>query len=83
MWYHSDIKNKELHQKIRNKQIVFGGNINLKIFGTLSCKSGQRMQKKNRIFFSTANEAEQQHYRPCGHCMREDYKKWKEKNGLI
>ncbi|CAM3897469.1 metal-binding protein [Flavobacterium jumunjinense] len=48
---HIDIDNAELHQKIKRKEIVFGGNLNLKIYGTLQCKSGKRMKTKNRVFF--------------------------------
>jgi len=35
------------------------------------------MKKENRVFFQSEKEAVAQGYRPCGHCMREEYKKWK------
>ena len=44
---HIDIDNAKLHQKIKRKEIVYGGNLNLKIYGTLQCKSGKRMKRKN------------------------------------
>jgi len=47
----------------------------------LNCKSGKRMKKENRVFFSTENEAIKSNFRPCGHCMKTEYKKWK--NGFI
>jgi len=78
---HIDIVNKELHQKIKRKEIVYGGNRKLKIYGTLHCKSGKRMKRENRMFFKTVAQAKKQGYRPCGHCLRADYKIWK--NGLI
>ncbi|WP_321826175.1 Ada metal-binding domain-containing protein [Maribacter dokdonensis] len=78
---HTDIDNAELHQKIRQKEIVYGGNLNLKIYGTLQCKSGKRMKVKNRVFFNTKEQAKEFGFRPCGHCLRTDYKIWK--NGLI
>lgn len=78
---HIDIDNAELHQKIKRKEIVFGGNLNLKIYGTLQCKSGKRMKTKNRVFFKTTEQAKKFGFRPCGHCLRTDYKIWK--NGLI
>lgn len=78
---HIDIENKELHRKIKRKEIVFGGNRTLKIYGTLHCKSGKRMKKENRVFFKTVTQAKKQGYRPWGHCLRADYKIWK--NGLI
>tara|TARA_R110000822_G_scaffold46293_5_gene123329 strand:+ start:1300 stop:1563 length:264 start_codon:yes stop_codon:yes gene_type:complete len=78
---HKDIDDNELHQKIKRKEIVYGGNINLKIYGTLQCKSGKRMKSKNRVFFKTIQQAKELGFRPCGHCLRADYKIWK--NGLI
>ncbi|WP_281166870.1 Ada metal-binding domain-containing protein [Segetibacter koreensis] len=53
----------------------------LKIYGKLNCISGKRMLKQNRVFFCTEAEAIKNGFRPCGHCMRSDYKKWK--NGLV
>ncbi len=70
-----------LKSLIENGEIVFGGNKRLKIYGTLTCGSGKRMKKENRVFFSSEDEAIQYGYRPCGNCMKEKYKKWK--NGII
>ena len=39
------------------------------------------MKTKNRVFFKTAEQAKKQGFRPCGHCLRADYKIWK--NGLV
>jgi methylphosphotriester-DNA--protein-cysteine methyltransferase len=78
---HSDISGAHLRSKIRKLEIRWGGNRQLKIYGTLSCASGKKMKKENRIFFSTEEEALQNNYRPCGHCMKASYKKWK--NGFI
>ena len=78
MKLHVDISNKLLYHEIRNRKIRFGGNINLKIYGTLQCKSGKRMKKENRIFFQSESEALQNGYRPCGHCMRHAYQNWKQ-----
>lgn len=74
---HTDINNAKLHQKIKRKEIIYGGNLSLKIYGTLQCKSGKRMKKKNRIFFNTILQAKELGFRPCGHCLRADYKIWK------
>ncbi len=78
---HTKIEAKILHQKIKRKEIAYGGNRNLKIYGTLYCKSGKRMKMENRVFFKTVAQAKEQGYRPCGHCLRAEYKIWK--NGLI
>ena len=80
---HSDIDEKSFHKKIRQKEICLAGNKKLKIYGTLHCSSGKRMKKENRVFFKSEEEAIQQGYRPCGHCMRKEYKKWKEELLLI
>jgi methylphosphotriester-DNA--protein-cysteine methyltransferase len=74
---HTNIANALLRQQIKNLQLVLGGNSRLKIYGTLSCKSGKRMKKENRVFFTSEQEAIGLGYRPCGHCMKARYKKWK------
>ena len=77
---HSDISDTDLRSNIRNKTILFGGNKEKKVYG-LSCSSGQRLKKENRVFFTSKQEALQNNYRPCGHCLKNDYRNWK--NGLI
>ncbi len=77
MIQHSAISDKDLRSKIKQKEILFGGNKKLKIYGTLQCTSGKRMKRENRIFFASKNEAKQNNFRPCGHCMKEQYQKWK------
>ena len=79
MIQHSNIDAFELHQKIRNRSVVLGGNSRLKIYGTLSCKLGMRMHRRNRVFFKNRLEAVALGYRPCGHCMSVDFKDWKNK----
>ncbi|MDQ4141513.1 MAG: metal-binding protein [Bacteroidota bacterium] len=78
---HTKISLSELWQQIRLKKIVLGGNRKLKIYGRLGCTSGKRMKKENRVFFFSEVEAREQGFRPCGHCMAREYKKWK--YGLI
>lgn len=67
---HLDINDSDLKSKIRRKTIKFGGNNKLKIYGTLQCKSGKRMKRENRVFFASENEAIENRFRPCGHCMK-------------
>ncbi len=81
MIHHSEISNTELRNKIRNGAIRFGGNKKQKIYGLLSCASGKRLNRENRVFFTSEVEAQQHNYRPCGHCMNKEYRKWR--NGLI
>lgn len=78
---HKEIADTILRTKILRKEISLGGNKKLKIYGTLRCGSGKRMKRENRVFFNTEQEALQNGYRPCGHCLAEKYKIWK--NGLI
>jgi methylphosphotriester-DNA--protein-cysteine methyltransferase len=70
-----------LRRMIRNKSITLGGNFPAKIYGTLACASGKKMKAENRIFFRNEAEAIAAGYRPCGHCMRAAYLKWK--NALL
>jgi len=68
---------RQLKMLIDTREIQLGGNANLKIYGTLACKSGKRLNLKNRVFFKNEAEAIEKGYRPCGHCMHEQYKHWK------
>lgn len=70
-----------LRKQIRNQEICLGGNFRLKIYGTLNCGSGKRMKAENRVFFSSEEEAIANAFRPCGNCMKNAYKKWK--NGFV
>ena len=73
---HSELNDNDLQKLIRQNKIRFGGNKKLKIYGTLTCKSGKRMKKENRMFFISEKEAIKQGYRPCGHCMKIKYHQW-------
>lgn len=77
MILHSQISGENLRSNIRSGKIRFGGNKKLKIYGLLNCRSGKRMKRENRVFFIDEIEALENKFRPCGHCMREAYKKWK------
>lgn len=74
---HADMNDFEVRIQIKNKQLMFGGNIKGKIYGKLSCTSGKRMKRQNRVFFTSEKEAIEQGFRPCGHCMKSKYKKMK------
>lgn len=81
MIQHYEISDSDLRSKIKRQDIRLGGNKKLKIYGLLNCKSGKRMKRENRVFFSTEKEAIENGFRPCGHCLKTKYKNWK--NGLI
>lgn len=77
MILHSQLSDSKLRSKIHSRELLLGGNKRLKIYGLLGCNSGKRMKRENRIFFTNETEALQNNYRPCGHCMKEAYKTWK------
>ncbi|WP_222538211.1 Ada metal-binding domain-containing protein [Pedobacter polysacchareus] len=73
---HPEINGPDFRRKLRQKEICFAGNRKLKIYGTLKCKSGKRMKKENRVFFSSEAKAVEHGFRPCGHCMKGEYKRY-------
>ena len=79
MHLHTTITHADLKIKIKLGKILFAGNRKLKIYGTLHCQSGKKMNKENRVFFISKQEAINHHYRPCGHCLKTEYKQWKMK----
>jgi hypothetical protein len=76
MWFHVQLLSTDLRKMITSDEIQLGGNFRLKIYGTLSCASGKRMKKENRVFFKSEKEAIALDFRPCGHCLREKYRCW-------
>ncbi len=70
---HHNQTSRELLRLIRAGEITFAGNKKLRIYGKLSCTSGKRMKKANRVFFSSQEEAESLGYRPCGKGMHHEY----------
>ncbi len=79
MTRHTDFENNEkgklqLRNLIATGKITLGGNLSLKIYGTLKCRSGRRLKRINRVFFESEKEAITMGYRPCGNCMREKYR---------
>jgi len=48
---HINISTEEFKKKFKNREICFGGNARLKIYGLLKCSSGKRMKKKTVFFF--------------------------------
>ena len=77
MFNHVELGEQKLKSLIRRGEILFGGNSRLKIYGRLSCRSGKRMKIVNRVFFNSEKEAIKLGYRPCGHCLKREYQKWK------
>lgn len=74
---HIDIDPLTLRKLIRSGKVRFSGYRPGKIYGTLQCSSGKKMKMGNRVFFENEEEAINAGYRPCGHCMREAYQRWK------
>lgn len=74
-----DERRRKLAILIRKREITFAGYRRAKIYGLLKCRAGKRMKTENRVFFKDEKEAIQFGYRPCGHCLPEEYERWKEK----
>ncbi|MDB4923966.1 Ada metal-binding domain-containing protein [Mucilaginibacter sp.] len=89
MLNHSDLGDssfaclRALQPLIAKGEIKLAGYKEAKIYGKLTCGSGKRMKPENRVFFCDEQEALAAGYRPCGNCMRAQYKLWKLKNGTI
>jgi len=62
---------------IKGNQVTLGGHYKAKIYGTLNCPSGKRIKVIHRVFFFNEKEAITAGFRPCGHCLRQQYKAWK------
>jgi methylphosphotriester-DNA--protein-cysteine methyltransferase len=77
MWNHESLTHKEVKSRLKNREIKLAGNRKLKIYGSLSCASGKRMKKENRVFFKNKTEAIQLGFRPCGNCLPIPYQKRK------
>jgi hypothetical protein len=71
---HEEIPQQQLRHLIRKSIITMAGNVRLKIYGKLNCRSGKRMTRGNRVFFTSEEDAMKNHFRPCGHCMNVEYK---------
>ncbi|MGY1712738.1 Ada metal-binding domain-containing protein [Geodermatophilus sp. SYSU D00758] len=60
---------------------TLGGNSRLRIYGRLDCWSARRAlgrgYERIRVFFADEATATAAGYRPCGHCMRAQYREWK------
>lgn len=80
---HLELTDSEVFLSIKKRKIVLGGNKKLKIYGLLNCKSGKRMKRENRVFFSNEKEAVELGYRPCGHCLSENITNGKSQKYII
>lgn len=74
--------NKNGYYKSEEKGL-FGGYKPDKIYGRLDCSTALRAIAKGgyvkyRVFFATEQDAIECGYRPCGNCMKKEYKMWKE-----
>ena len=61
---------------------TLGGNRKAGIYGRLDCGSAVRAlpqgYAQHRVFFADEAAAIAAGYRPCGHCLRERYRQWKQ-----
>lgn len=62
---------------------ILGGHRRSRIYGRLDCRAARRALARggyvaNRVFFASAEDAEAAGYRPCGVCLPEAYRAWRE-----
>ena len=62
---------------------TLGGHSKQKVYGRLDCPVALSLIRRGkfkteyRVFFEDADTAQACGYRPCGACLREEYKAWK------
>jgi hypothetical protein len=61
---------------------TLGGNSRARIYGRLDCGSALAALRKggyarHRVFFVDAQTAHAAGFRPCGTCLRDEYREWK------
>ena len=76
---HDALDDDDLRRLLAGGQIRYGGNRRLRIYGRLDCASGQRMKREQRVFFCDEVAARSAGFRPCGHCLRDAYRRWRQK----
>jgi hypothetical protein len=77
MFRHHDLDDETLRVLIRRGVITLAGYAPGRIYGLLSCPSGRRMRRDNRVFFADGAEALALGFRPCGRCLPRAYAAWK------
>ncbi len=77
MFWHCDLTPAQVFGLLRTRQITLAGNARVRIFGRLDCRSGRRMLRQHRVFFVDEAEALAAGYRPCAHCLRPAYRRWR------
>ena len=75
---HDALDDDDLRRLLAAGQIRFGGNRRLRIYGRLDCASGKRMKREQRVFFGDEAAARSAGFRPCGHCLRDAYRRWRQ-----
>jgi methylphosphotriester-DNA--protein-cysteine methyltransferase len=67
---------------------TLGGHRGLKIYGRLNCPNALRWlalghYARHRVFFADEETAVAAGYRPCARCLPEQYRLWKQTQGLL
>ena len=72
------------HEVLSDVPGTLGGNRRRRIYGRLDCRSAVGAlptgYAKHRVFFADEATALAAGYRPCGTCMREEYRAWVEES---
>jgi methylphosphotriester-DNA--protein-cysteine methyltransferase len=61
---------------------TLGGHRKNKVYGRLDCRTALSWLERgkyaeHRVFFADEATAIAAGFRPCGHCMRDEYRRWK------
>ena len=67
MYFHIDLSEERVSQGLISGEFRFTGHRQSRIYCRPDCHAGQRMLRRNRVFFSSESEALERGFRPCGH----------------
>jgi hypothetical protein len=77
--------NEKAQEYLSPTKGTLGGHKRNKTYGRMNCSAADRALKaptkdvyvRNRVFFADETTAIAAGYRPCGTCMRDEYRVWK------
>ena len=78
-----NLRGNDIWPMVRRGEVRLGGHRKNKLYGRLDCRvANQYLRRgtyqKNRVLFENEGEAIRAGYRPCGACLPNHYKVWKE-----
>lgn len=77
LYNHAELTDDQVRAMLKCGDIKFAGHKGYKVWGLLTCATGKKMKRENRVFFTSQEAAEKNGYRPCGSCQRAAFNRWK------